>query len=127
VSDQRERALEIMRQMLPPEHVAAMTDPDPPAAFGSEIPALAYENIFVNLWGRPGLDARSRSILTLGILIALRATKEMASHFPAAVRNGVTIEELEEIVYHATGYAGFPAGATAREVAETSLREAGLI
>jgi 4-carboxymuconolactone decarboxylase len=68
------------------------------------------------LWTRPGLDRRSRSLVTLGALIALRATEELKFHFPIALRNGLTIEEIEEVIYHLAGYAGFPAAATARSI-----------
>ncbi len=104
-----------------------MLSDEPAEGFAAEIPALAMENVFKSLWARPGLDLRSRSILTIGILIALRATDELASHFPSAVRNGVSIEEIEEIIYHSTAYAGFPAGVAARTVAEPALQKAGML
>jgi 4-carboxymuconolactone decarboxylase len=51
----------------------------------------------------------------------------LAIHFPAAVRNGVSLQEIEEIIYHAAGYAGFAAASSARRVAEVALRNAGMI
>jgi 4-carboxymuconolactone decarboxylase len=91
-------------------------------AFGSEFPRLALENVYETLWTRPGLALRDRSLVTLGILIALRAEREMRSHFAAAIRNGLTPAELEEVVYHAAGYAGFPAAAHARGIAAEVVR-----
>ena len=49
-----------------------------------------------------------RSLVTLGILIALRATDELKAHFRIALTNGLTEAELAEVIYHASGYAGFP-------------------
>jgi Uncharacterized homolog of gamma-carboxymuconolactone decarboxylase subunit len=97
------------------------------ANFATEIGALSFENVFARLWVRPGLDLRARSFVTLGILIALRAEDELAIHFQNALANGVTKEELEEVIYHATAYAGFPAAATARRIAIDSMRAEGQI
>ncbi len=117
MTDKRERAMEIIKQMLDPEVAALMGKAEGDAGFASEIGSLAMENVFENLWTRPGLGVRDRSLVTLGILIALRAEGELRFHFPAALRNGVTRDELAEVIYHASGYAGFPAAATARTVA----------
>jgi 4-carboxymuconolactone decarboxylase len=77
--------------------------------------------LFGRLWGRPGLDRRSRSLVTIGILIGRGASDELAFHMKAAIRNGVTRTELEEIVYHASGYAGFPAASQARQAGIRAL------
>jgi len=58
--------------------------------FAQELAKLSIENVFGTLWTRPGLDRRSRSLVTLGILIALRASNEMSVHFPIAIQNGLT-------------------------------------
>ena len=123
---QREKSLEILSQMLGPEMASAIKDSDASNLFAGHIGELAMANVFDPLWTRKGLDRRTRSLVTLGILIALRATEEMAVHFPAAVRNGATVAELEEVVYQATAYAGFPAAKTARDVAEAALKKAGM-
>lgn len=89
--------------------------------FGKDLGTLSTENVFANLWSRCGLSRRDRSLVTLGILIALRAEDELRFHFPIAIRNGLTRRQLEEVVYHASGYAGFPAASLAKHVAEESL------
>jgi 4-carboxymuconolactone decarboxylase len=86
----------------------------PEGAFAHELPELSLVNVFGRLWARDGLDRRSRSLVTLGILIALGSTEELRIHFAIALQNGVTREELDEVVYHASGYVGFPAANTAR-------------
>jgi 4-carboxymuconolactone decarboxylase len=90
--------------------------------FGDELGDLAIEHVFGALWTRPGLDRRSRSLVTLGVLIALRANDELKVHFPIALRNGLTSEEIEEVIYHVAGYAGYPAAATARNIASAVLQ-----
>ncbi len=95
--------------------------------FASEIMPLAMENVFGRLWIRPGLDKRARSLLTLGILIALQAHAELKVHILIALANGLTVQEIEEVIYHSTGYAGFPAANGARAVAVEALRMEGVI
>lgn len=97
------------------------------AQFAVELRDIAMENVFSKLWTRPGLDQRSRSLVTLGILIALRATDEFKLHSIIGLRNGLTIAELEEVIYHSTGYAGFPAATAAVAAATEALRKEGLI
>ena len=117
MSSDHERAQQVIRQMLSPDKVASMEAAMVGDGFAAEFPRLAMENVYEPLWTRPGLGLRERSLVTIGILIALRAEAEMRSHFEAALRNGLTPGELEEVVYHATAYAGFPAAGCARAVA----------
>jgi len=123
MTDKHTRAGEIMRQMLPPENVASMESSEPNGRFGGEFARLAYEHAYVAHWTRPGLSPRDRSLLTIGILIGLRNERELRSHFAAGLRNGLTTEQLEEIVYHSTAYAGFPAASSALAVAGQVVAE----
>lgn len=91
--------------------------------FAPELMDLGVEGIFGKLWTRDGISRRDRSLVTLGILIALGATDELHAHFQIARNNGLSDEELAEVVYHASGYAGFPAANTAKNVAEKALAE----
>lgn len=127
MASEREKALKILGGMLAPEMSASLSGAEPAQIFGGHIGDLAFANVFEKLWTRDGLDLKTRSLVTLAILIALRANEEMAIHFPAAVRNGATLAELEEVIYQATGYAGFPAENSARMIAEESLRKAGML
>lgn len=95
--------------------------------FCTEIGQLSMDNVFAKLWVRDGLDLRARSLVTLGILIALHAHDELKVHFPIALKNGVTMKELEEVIYHSTAYAGFPAANVARRAALETLRDEQLI
>jgi 4-carboxymuconolactone decarboxylase len=74
--------------------------------------------------GRPNkiiANSHFTSLVTLGALIAVRATDELRFHMPIALRNGLTVEEIEEVVYHLTGYAGFPAANAARGIGREVL------
>ena len=117
----REKGLQQVAAMIP----SSVWDADgglPEGTFAPELSELALVNVFGRLWAREGLDARSRSLLTLGMLIALQAADELKIHFMIALQNGLTREELEEVVYHATGYAGFPAASEAGRIAAEVFR-----
>ena len=120
MSDARTDGLNVFKELMPgliPDNLASLRD----GSFADELADLSFDHVFGSLWTRPGLDRRSRSLVTLGALIALRATEELKFHFPIALRNGLTIEEIEEVVYHMAGYAGFPAAATARNIGRDVL------
>ena len=117
MSDKRQQAAEIIRQMLTPQNVEGMEGTPREGMFAPEIGRMALENVYEPLWTRPGLSLQQRSLLTLGILIGLKNENELRVHFAAAMRNGLTREQLEEVLYHATAYAGFPAASSARAVA----------
>jgi len=93
--------------------------------FGARLGQMALEFAFNDVWKRPGMAARDRSLVTLGILIALRQADELNIHIPAALRNGITVQEIEETILQSTVYAGFPAATAAYRVAMNVLREAG--
>ncbi len=76
-----------------------------------------------DVWQRPGLARRERSIATLSVLLALRHWDEFAAHVRAAVRNGLTEAEIAEVLQHAAVYAGVPAANHAFRVAATVLEE----
>jgi 4-carboxymuconolactone decarboxylase len=105
------------------EEMGADNSPD----MGAWMTELSMDNVFSKLWLREGLDLRGRSLLTLGMLIGLHAYDELLVHFPIALKNGCTLEELNEVIYHATAYAGFPAANNARRAAVRSLRKEGVI
>jgi 4-carboxymuconolactone decarboxylase len=75
------------------------------------------------VWDRPGLDRRSRSVATLAALISLRAENEIAMHVRAALRNGLTPEEIKEVILHTAIYAGLPAANAAFAIAQGVIAE----
>lgn len=120
MTDVRETGLNVFRELLPgviPDGEVNLRG----EGFGSELLELAMDNVFGPLWGREGLSRRDRSLVTLGILIALRTDDELGIHVKIARTNGLTDDEIEEVVYHASGYAGFPAANTACRIAREAL------
>lgn len=81
------------------------------------------ESVWGSLWTRPQLDRRTRSIVTVAVLAALKAHEELALHVRGALNNGVTREELSEVLLHVAGYAGAPAANSALAVADRVLGE----
>ncbi len=79
------------------------------------------------VWARPGLDRRTRSCLTIALLTALGAENELPMHVRAAIKNGVTPEEIREVIIQAGLYAGIPKANGAFKLAEQTLREEGLL
>lgn len=127
IDGKRQEALKLVSEMLSPEISASIAGANQSTEFGGYIGELALQNVFSSLWTRPGLDRRSRSLVTLGILIALHAGNELSIHVMIALKNGLTVAELEEVIYHASGYAGFPAASQARTTALAALRAAGIV
>ncbi len=91
--------------------------------FGSELTRLGLDFAFEEIWSRPGLDRRSRSLVVMGILIMRGAWQELRNHFRIALRNGLTPRELEEVVIQSLPYAGFPAASPAMSELAQVLRE----
>jgi 4-carboxymuconolactone decarboxylase len=120
MADTRAQALNTLKEMLPgvvPDDATGLRD----GGFADELGDLSLDHVFAALWSRPGLDRRSRSLVTLGALIALRATDELKIHLQIARHNGLSLKEIEEVIYHMTGYAGYPAAMNARKVAREVL------
>ncbi|MFI6407506.1 carboxymuconolactone decarboxylase family protein [Streptomyces sp. NPDC050548] len=91
---------------------------------GSELVEIGLVSVWAELWARDGLARRDRSLVTLGILIALGAEDELGSHVRIGLNNGLTEDEISEVLYHATGYAGFPRAMAARKAARKALDQA---
>ncbi|GAA4813808.1 4-carboxymuconolactone decarboxylase [Actinomycetospora chlora] len=114
---------EVRRAVLGDEHVdraVAATD-DVTADFQDFITRYAWGGI----WTRPGLGRRERSIVTLSVLAALHHEGELGMHLRAARRNGLTTEEIQEVLLQVGVYAGVPAANRAFAVAQRVLAELG--
>jgi len=90
--------------------------------FTDPMQELVTKHAWGNTWQRQGLDLKTRSIVTVSMLVALNRPHELKAHVHGALNNGVTREELQEIFLHASVYCGFPAAIdalrTAAEVVE---------
>ena len=97
-------------------------------AFGDLAPALAdYSDrvLFGDVWERPGLSPRDRSLITVASLVALYRTNELAFHIGKALDNGVTRDELIELITHLAFYSGWPTAMTALPIARQAFDNRG--
>jgi 4-carboxymuconolactone decarboxylase len=96
-------------------------------AFGDVAPALADytdEVLFGDVWERPGLSPRDRSLITVATLVALYRTNELPFHLKRALENGVTRDELIELITHLAFYSGWPTASSAVSIARRVFDEA---
>jgi 4-carboxymuconolactone decarboxylase len=84
---------------------------------------LVTENCWEDIWNRPGLDKRSRSILNLGMIAALNRPHELRLHVRGAINNGMTREELREVCLQVACYCGFPAALDTQRIVLEVLAE----
>ena len=106
-----EAGMAVRRDMFGPggaeQRLAAATD------FNRPFEELVTRYCFGDAWGRPGLDRKTRSLLTLAILTALSKPNQLKVHVRGALTNGATMEEIREVLLHTSVYAGIPAGVEA--------------
>ncbi|GGP18939.1 carboxymuconolactone decarboxylase family protein [Silvimonas iriomotensis] len=98
-------------------------------SFGDTAPKLAEltdKVLFGDVWARPGLSPRDRSLITVTTLAALYRTNELPFHIGRALENGVTRDEIIELITHLAFYAGWPNAMTAMNIARTVFAERGL-
>ena len=112
----REQGMRIRRQVLGDAHVDAVIERTTPITeqFHEFITRYAWGDV----WSRPGLDLRTRSLVTVALLAALGRTDELGMHLRGALHNGVSPDELAEVLLHTGVYAGLP-------TANTGFRELG--
>lgn len=120
-----EDGLRVRREVLGDAHVdRALADSTP---FSAPFQQFVTRTAWGDVWSRPGLDRRARSVATLAALVSLRAEHELPMHVRAAIRHGLTPEEIAETLLHTALYAGLPAANRAFAIAQETLREDGLL
>jgi 4-carboxymuconolactone decarboxylase len=119
-----EQGMRVRRAVLGDAHVdrAVANTTELSGPFQDFITRTAWGDV----WSRPGLDRRTRSIVTLTALTALRAENEIAMHVRAAITNGLTPQEIAEVLLHTAVYAGVPAANSALAIAQRTLADMGL-
>ena len=119
--DAYERGMKIRREVLGDEHVdrAIENSTEHTAAFQEFITRYAWGEV----WARPGLDRRTRSSITLTALVALGRFDELAMHIRGARSNGLSDEEIGEVLLHTAVYCGVPAANSAFKVFQRVLAE----
>jgi 4-carboxymuconolactone decarboxylase len=123
VTDPRhEQGMKVRREVLGDEHVDAAIERT--TEFTAEFQDLITRYAWGEIWSRPGLDRRTRSCMTLVALVALNRMDELAMHVRAALRNGLTHDEIKEVLLQCAIYCGVPAANAAFAVAQRVLDEA---
>jgi 4-carboxymuconolactone decarboxylase len=121
MSDSHERGMEVRRAVLGDEHVdraiARKTD------FTAEFQDLITRYAWGEIWTRPGLDRRTRSCITLTALVAGGHENELGMHVRAALRNGLTQDEIKEVLLQTAIYCGIPAANSAFAIAQAVMAE----
>ena len=116
---ERSPGMKVRREVLGDEYVdraeAGRTD------FTSEFQDLLTRYAWGEVWTRPGLDRRTRSLVTISMLVALNRVEELALHLRAARNNGVTVDELKEVLLQSAIYCGVPAANSAFKLAQKAL------
>jgi len=117
----REAGMKVRREVLGDEHVDRAIESTTP--FTEPFQEFITEMAWGSVWTREGLDRRTRSAITVALLTALGREHELAMHVRAALRNGLTEDEVSEVLLHTAVYAGVPAANRAFAVAQEALAE----
>ena len=123
MADDYDRGMAVRREVLGDAHV----DRAVAATTGFTAPFQEYitRTAWGQVWTREGLDRRTRSCVTLALLTALQCHDELAMHVRAARRNGLSPDEIAEVLLHTAVYAGVPAANAAFKIAEAVLADDG--
>jgi 4-carboxymuconolactone decarboxylase len=117
--DKRDEGMKVRREVLGDEHVDRSLERA--TELTAEFQDLITRYAWGEIWTRPGLDRKTRSCMTLVALVALGRFDELELHLKGALRNGLTRDEIKEVLLHCTVYCGVPAGNSAFAVAERVL------
>jgi len=96
-------------------------------SFNAEARRLSEEYCFGDIWSRPGIERKTRSLLCVATMIALNRQHELRIHIGTALTNGATPEEIKEVLLQSIIYCGLPAGLEGFRVAEEVLAARGLL
>ncbi len=119
--DRYDAGMTVRREVLGDAHVDRAVEGTTP--FTEDFQRFITEYAWGSVWTRPGLDRRSRSMITLTALIARGHDDELAMHVRAARTNGLTDEEIKEVILHSAVYCGVPAANTAFRIAKQVLED----
>ncbi len=124
-SKQFEEGLKVRREVLGADYVdGSLAKADD---FMMAFQTITTEWCWGHAWTRPGLDRKTRSMINLAMLTALSKPAELKLHVKGALTNGVTVDEIKEILIHATVYCGIPAGLEAFKSAHEVLKAEGAL
>jgi 4-carboxymuconolactone decarboxylase len=116
-----EQGMKVRREVLGDAHVdKSLEDQN---AFNEEFQDLITRYAWGEIWSRPGLTRQTRSMITLALMMALNRGDEFRMHVRAALNNGLTRDEIREVLLHTAIYCGVPAANSAFHIAQEVLRE----
>ena len=119
-----EKGLKVRREVLGAEYVdKAIADADD---FNRPLQELVTSYCWGEIWNRPGLDRRTRSMLNLAMLTALNRPHEVKLHVRGAINNGLTKDEIREVLLQAGIYCGVPAAIDSFRIAREVFAEMGI-
>ena len=121
-----EYGLKVFGEIMGAEKAAALRASATSSGFASAISNLAIDYAFADVWGRPGMERKNRSLIVLAILIATRQVLELKNHVRIGVANGLGVRDFEELLIQCVPYLGFPAVASATTAVLETLRELGI-
>jgi 4-carboxymuconolactone decarboxylase len=116
-----DRGMRVRREVLGDEHVDAAVERT--SGFTTDFQDLITQYAWGEIWTCPGLDRRTRSCITLTALVALGRLEELEMHVHAALRNGLTADEIKEVLLQSAIYCGVPAANAAFAVAQHALAD----
>jgi 4-carboxymuconolactone decarboxylase len=124
--DRSEAGRSVVREMMGEETADKLIASAESDTFGAVISELAIDEAFGEIWTRPGLDRKSRSLVTMAVMVALRQPHEFGIHMNIGLNNGLTLREIEEALIQTLPYVGYPAVANALAAAIDVIKERGL-
>lgn len=119
--DTFDEGLAIRKEVLGPDHVERSMATV--SAFSQPVQDYVTEFCWGGIWSREGLERAERSLVNLGILTALNRSHELAVHVRGALRNGVTVQQIQEVLLQTAMYVGAPAALESFRIAERVIRE----
>jgi 4-carboxymuconolactone decarboxylase len=120
-----QRGMAQRRKVLGEKHVSRRQASDDP--YTKQHNEVVTQLAWGAIWSRPGLELKTRSLVTIAMLTAINRNDELKGHINGALNNGATPDEIAEVFLHASVYLGWPASGTSLRIAVEVFRERGLI
>lgn len=116
-----DKGLKVRREVLGDEHVDRSIEGA--CGFDQDLQRMICGFAWGELWDRPGLERRERSLVIVAMLAACGASTELRAHVKGAIRNGCTPEQIREVLLHAAVYLGFPRAIEAFRIARAAIED----
>jgi len=121
LSELFKKGMQKRRAILGDQYVDSVLESD--NTWSPPFQEMITEAVWGHVWSRPGLDDRTRNLINVGLMIALNKPNELRLYIKARERTGATLQEIAEVIHHATVYCGVPAGLEAFKELEKALAE----